>query len=126
LRWTDGQGVNVALDTVGGQTFEHTFAAVRYGGQVVSLLQPAPGTNWSIARQRNLCIGLELMLSPTYLDIRQAQHAQSSILETCAPRFDSGELKVRVSQAFSLNEPVAAHQALESGTQTGKLSLVID
>jgi NADPH2:quinone reductase len=32
LRWTDGQGVDVALDTVGGQTFEHTFAAVSYGG----------------------------------------------------------------------------------------------
>jgi NADPH2:quinone reductase len=126
LRWTDGQGVDVALDTVGGQTFEQTFAAVCYGGQVVTLLQPPSGTNWGIARQRNLGIGLELMLSPTYLDIPQAQRAQSHILETCAPRFDSGELKVRVSQTFSLNEAAAAHQALESGTQTGKLVLVID
>jgi len=126
LRWSDGQGVDVALDTVGGETFEHTFAAVRYGGQVVSLLQPAPGTNWSIARQRNLGISLELMLSPTFLKISQAQLAQSRILEACAPRFDSGELKVRVSQTFSLDEAAVAHQAMESGAQTGKIVFVID
>ena len=126
LRWSDTQGVDVALDTVGGQCFEQTFAAVRYGGQLITLLQPAAGTGWGIARQRNLGIGLELMLSPTYLDIPQAQRAQSGILETCAPRFDSGELRVCVTRTYSLQEAPAAHRALESGTQTGKLVLVID
>ena len=101
LRWSDNQGVDVALDTVGGQFFD-------------------------IARQRNLGIGLELMLSPTYLDIPQAQRTQSGILETCAPRFDSGELRVCVTRTYSLQEAPAAHRALEGGTQTGKLVLVID
>ena len=126
LRWSDGQGVDVALDTVGGQTFEHTFAAVRYGGQLVTLLQPAATTNWGIARQRNLGIGLELMLSPTFLDISQAQRAQSRILEECAPLFDSGELKVCVTQTYPLRDAAAAHRELESGTQIGKLVLVMD
>jgi NADPH2:quinone reductase len=126
LRWSDAQGVDVALDTVGGQCFEQTFDAVRYGGRLITLLQPPASTRWGIARQRNLGIGLELMLSPTYLDIPRAQRAQSGILETCAPRLDSGELKVRVTQTFSLMEAQAAHQALEDGSQTGKLVLVID
>ena len=126
LRWTDGQGVDVALDTVGGQTFEQTFAAVHYGGLVVSLLQPAPSTNWSIARQRNLGIGLELMLSPTFLNIPQAQRAQSRILEACAPRFDNNELKVRVTQTYSLKNAAHAHNELDSGTHIGKLVLEID
>jgi NADPH:quinone reductase len=126
LRWTDGQGVNVALDTVGGETFEHTFAAVCYGGRVVTLLQPAASTNWGIARQRNLGIGLELMLSPTYLEIAQAQHVQSRILEACAARFDNGELRVCVTQTFSLTDAAQAHHELESGTQVGKLVLEID
>jgi NADPH2:quinone reductase len=125
-RWTDAQGVDVALDTVGGQTFEQTFAAVRYGGQVVSLLQPAPGTNWSIARQRNLAISLELMLSPTFLKIPQAQRAQSRILEACAPRFDNDELRVCVTQTYSLKDAPQAHHELESGAQIGKLVLEID
>jgi NADPH2:quinone reductase len=126
LRWTGGRGVEVALDTVGGQTFEHTFAAVRYGGQVVTLLQPPSGTNWGIARQRNLGIGLELMLSPTYLGIAPAQRAQSHILEACAPRFDDGGLRVSVAHTYPLNEVVQAHQELESGTRAGKLVLEID
>jgi NADPH2:quinone reductase len=126
LRWTDGQGVDVALDTVGGKTFEQTFAAVRYGGRLVSLLQPASGTNWGIARQRNLGIGLELMLSPTYLNIPQAQRAQSRILEACAPRFDNGELRVGVTHTYSLKDAAQAHHELESGTQIGKVVLEID
>jgi NADPH2:quinone reductase len=126
LRWTGGQGVDVALDTVGGQTFEHTFPAMRYGGQLVTLLQPAASTNWGIARQRNLGICLELMLSPTYLKIPQAQRAQSLILEACAPRFDSHELRVFVTKTYSLKDAAQAHQELESGIQTGKLVLDID
>jgi NADPH2:quinone reductase len=126
LRWSDGQGVDVALDTVGGQTFEHTFAAVGYGGRLVTLLQPASSTNWSVARQRNLSIGLELMLSPTYLEIPQAQRAQSRILEACAPRFDSDELRVWVTQTYPLKDAAQAHHDLENGTQIGKLVLEID
>jgi NADPH2:quinone reductase len=126
LRWSGGQGVEVALDTVGGQTFEHTFPAVRYGGRVVTLLQPASGTNWGIARQRNLGIGLELMLSPTYLEIPQAQRAQSRILEECATRFDTGELRVGVMHTYPLKEAAQAHQELERGMRIGKLVLEID
>lgn len=126
LRWTHGQGVDVALDTVGGQTFEQTFPAMCYGARLVTLLQPAAGTNWGIARQRNLGIGLELMLSPTYLKIPQAQRAQSRILEVCAPRFDSHELRVFVPKTYPLKDAAQAHQELESGTRTGKLVLDID
>jgi NADPH:quinone reductase len=126
LRWTAGQGVDVALDTVGGETFEQTFAAMRYAGRVVTLLQPPSSTNWGTARQRNLVIGLELMLSPTYLEIAQAQRAQSRILEACAARFDDGDLRVCVSQTFSLKDAALALHELESGTQNGKLVLEID
>jgi NADPH2:quinone reductase len=126
LRWTGGEGVDVALDTVGGQTFEHTFPAVAFGGRLVTLLQPPAGTNWSLARQRNLGIGLELMLSPTFLGISRAQRAQSHILETCAARFDSGELRVNVARRYPFQEAVQAHHQLESGAGIGKLVLEID
>jgi NADPH:quinone reductase len=126
LRWSEAQGVDVALDTAGGQTFEQTFAAVRYGGRLITLLQPAAGTNWGVARQRNLGIGLELMLSPTYLGIPQAQRAQSRVLEACAPRFDSGELRIFVTKTYSMKDAQAAHHEMEKGARIGKLVLVID
>ena len=126
LRWSGGEGVELALDTVGGQTFEHTFRAVAFGGRVVTLLQPAASTNWGTARQRNLGIGLELMLSPTFLGIAGAQRAQSQILEACAARFDNGELRVSVARSYPLQEAAQAHQELETGARIGKLVLEID
>jgi NADPH2:quinone reductase len=126
LRWTTGKGVDVALDTVGGQTFEQTFAAVCYAGRVVTLLQPASSTNWDNARQRNLGIGLELMLSPTFLEIPQAQRAQSRILDTCAPHFDDSKLRVCVTKTYPLEDAAQAHHELGNGTLTGKLVLEID
>ena len=42
LRWSDGQGVDVALDTVGGQTFEHTFAAERTAASRSPCCNPRP------------------------------------------------------------------------------------
>lgn len=126
LHWTEGRGVDVALDTVGAGTFEQTFPAVAFAGQVVTLLQPAAGTNWGIARQRNLGIGLELMLSPTFLGISKAQRAQSRILEECAARFDNGELRVSVAHSYPLQEATQAHRELEGGAGIGKLVLEID
>ena len=126
LRWTEGRGVDVALDTVGAHTFEQTFPAVTFGGQVVTLLQPSAGTNWGIARQRNLGIGLELMLSPAFLGISEAQHAQSRILEECATQFDNGELQIHVARSYPLQQAPQAHRELESGARIGKLVLEID
>ncbi|HSD96835.1 MAG TPA: zinc-binding dehydrogenase, partial [Sulfuricaulis sp.] len=42
LDWTGGQGVDIAFDTVGGKTLAETFSAVRYYGDVVTLLAPGP------------------------------------------------------------------------------------
>jgi NADPH2:quinone reductase len=126
LRWTESRGVNVALDTVGARTFEQTFPAVAFGGQVVTLLQPSADTNWGIARQRNLGIGLELMLSPALLGISEAQRAQSHVLEECAARFDNEELRVSVARSYPLQEAAQAHRELEDGAGIGKLVLEID
>ena len=83
-------------------------------------------TNWTVARQRNLCISLELMLTPIYLGMEDAQWHQGEILRRCAGLFDSGELRVHVAQSFPLAEAAAAHRLLESGSMSGKLALVID
>ncbi len=120
------QGVDIVLDTVGGKIIEDSFAALGYGGELVTLLQPDSDINWSLARQRNLRISLELMLSPALLDIASAQRAQSEILRQCAPRFDSGELQVVVAERFPLADAAEAHRRLEAGGLAGKLVLVMD
>ena len=126
LEWTDEEGVDICLDTVGGETFEHSFTAVRVYGDLVTLLQPPANTNWMVARQRNLRISFELVLTPLYLGMVAAQHRQGQILRRAAELFDTGRLRVHVAQTFPLADAAEAHRRLEAGSAKGKLVLAVD
>lgn len=125
LKWTNDEGVELAFDTVGGSTFAQTFPAVQIGGDLVTILEPDASTNWKVARNRNLRISFELMLTPMLQGLVDLQRHQAQILSECARLIDAGQLKIHVSQVFSLAEAAAAHRLLESGSVTGKLVLQI-
>lgn len=125
LEWTNGEGVELAFDTVGGSTFAQTFPAVQIGGDLVTILEPDASTNWKVARNRNLRVSFELMLTPMLQDLVDLQQHQAHILSECARLIDAGQLKIHVSQVFPLAEAETAHRLLESGSVTGKLVLQI-
>ncbi len=126
MDWSDGEGVDVAFDTVGGAIFEQTFSAVRAYGKIVTLLQPGPDTDWKQARMRNLQISLELMLSPMYFGWENALQHQGWILEQCAQLFDREELNVHVTHTLPLEKAPEAHRLIEAGGMTGKVVLTVD
>jgi NADPH2:quinone reductase len=126
LDWTEGKGVDLAFDTVGGETLSQTFSAVRMYGDVVTILEPDAATNWKPARMRNLRFSLELMLTPLLEDIEDAQRSQAKILEQCAQLIDQGQLKIQLTHTFPLKEAAAAHQLLETGSMSGKIVLVME
>jgi NADPH:quinone reductase len=125
LEWTNGAGVELAFDTVGGSTFAQTFPAVEIGGDLVTILEPDASTNWKVARNRNLRISFELMLTPILQGLVDLQQHQAHILSECARLIDAGQIKIHVSQVFPLAEAATAHRLLESGSVTGKLVLQI-
>lgn len=125
LDWTQGEGVDLAFDTVGTETFSKSFPAVRVYGDIVTILEPAPNTNWKIARNRNLRISLELMLTPMLQGLVEAQQDQAKILQQCARLIDEGQLKIHLNKTFPLQEASAAHRMLEAGSMKGKIALVM-
>jgi NADPH2:quinone reductase len=125
LELTGGQGADIVFDTVGGATFQASFAAVRAYGDLVTLLQPGPETDWKLARLRNLRVAQELMLSPMFYGWVEAQQHQAWILEQCAALFDANKLRVEVSRVLPLDEAAEAHRLIEAGSMTGKLVLAI-
>ncbi|MCU0534123.1 MAG: zinc-dependent alcohol dehydrogenase family protein [Hydrococcus sp. Prado102] len=126
LDWTDGKGVDLAFDTVGGKTFFDSCAAVRVYGDLVTILEPdASVGNLKVARNRNLRISLELMLTPALMGLENAQKQQAEILKQCAVLIDEGKLKIHLSRTYPLEEASVAHQAIETGSITGKLALAI-
>ena len=126
LDWTEEKGVDLAFDTVGGKIFSKTFQAVQIYGDIVTILEPPADTDWKTARNRNLRVSLELMLTPMLKGLMDEQRAQAKILAQCARLIDRGVLKIHVGETFPLKEAAAAHQLLEAGSVTGKIVLLMD
>jgi NADPH:quinone reductase len=126
LNWTNGEGVDLVFDTIGGEIFSQSFPAVRVYGDIVTILEPDANTVWKVARNRNLRISLELMLTPMLQGMVEMQQYHGEILEQCASWMDRNELKIHVSHEFALQDAAKAHQLLESGSITGKIVLLID
>lgn len=124
LRWTDGKGVDIALDTVGPAVLQSCFRCVKPYGDVVTILQATAETDWSEARKRNVRFSHELMLSPVLLELEEAKRHQAGILRQCAALFDSQQLNVTIARSFPLAEAAAAQRYLEQHHPPGKLVMV--
>lgn len=127
LVWTNGKGVDVVFDTVGGETFLRSMNAARIGGKIVSLLStPLSLEDTQLARLRNLSLCYELMLTPQVMKLHDERIRQRRILEQCAQLIGDGKLGVLVSFALPLAEAQQAHRMIEQGGVTGKIILTMN
>lgn len=126
LNWTDGEGVRLVMDTVGGETFCKSFAATRLYGRIVTLLSTTCEiAHTNTARLRNLSIGYVQVAAPLYFGLPPARAVQTRILERCAPLFEQGALKVHLSRILSLEQAADAHRLIEAGHTMCKIVLQI-
>jgi len=123
MEWTSGRGVDVILDTVGGDTFRNSLELACVYGQVVTLLDPGNDVSWGTARNKNLGIHFTLMLTPMLQDLPGARQHQGNILNRCAELITDGKLKAVVSTTLPLNEAFRAHELIEAGHVQGKIVL---
>ena len=124
-QWTDGQGADLVLDCVGGETFRKSIEAVAHYGDLVTLLDPGSDPAWKEARNRNLRIGFVLMLTPMLRDLPAARAHHGEILRACGEMIDKGLLRIQVTQSFPLAQAAEAHRLIEQGHVQGKLVLVV-
>lgn len=126
LGWTQGAGVSLVMDTVGGETFCKSFNATCIYGRIVSLLSTSCDTGQiNTARLRNLRIGYVQMAAPLYFGLHDARLVQTRILKEGAELFEQGILKVHVGLTLPLEEAAEAHRLIETGHTTGKIGLKI-
>ena len=125
LEWTGGHGVDVVLDTIGGETFRQSLGAAATYGQVVTLLDPGNDVEWKEARNRNLGIHFTLMLTPMLQDLPEARKHQGDILNQCAKLIDAGKLKPLISTTLPLSDAAKAHGLIEEGHVQGKIVLTM-
>ena len=123
MDWTDGRGVDVVLDSLGGEVFQRSLSAARVYGQVVTLLDPGDQVDWKEARNRNLGIHFTLMLTPMLTELPVARAHQIDILQRCAGLVADGKLTPHVSATLPLADAARAHTMIETGHLSGKLVL---
>ena len=126
IELTNGKGVDVVFDTVGGQVFADSFPAVKVYGHVVTLDE----INFSkeevkIAKLRNLALSYELMLTPMHFKMHEARVRQTAMLDTAARLIDDGQIRVFVNNIFTLDEIAQAQHIVESGHSVGKTVIKI-
>ena len=125
LDWTDGKGLDVALDNIGGAETQKMFPLLKHYGELVTLLLPPNDIDWSLARLKNIRFNFEVMLSPLLFDLEEAQKHQTEILEQCAKLINEEKLKIHISEILPLEQATKAHQLIEEGHTTGKIVLEI-
>jgi NADPH:quinone reductase len=127
LDWTEGCGVDMVLDTVGGENFAKSFPAAKVYGQVITLLRTPYGQDAAnVAGTRNLAIKYVLMLTPMMLNMHAAWKNQRIMLDNAACMIDDGKLNVKVGHTFPLEAVASAHRLIEEGHTSGKIVLTID
>jgi NADPH:quinone reductase len=124
-RWTLGNGLGVAVDNVGPETMQRTFAAMAPYGRVVTLMGTPADTVEGAAYNGNLTIHNVMMLTPMWRGLRPRLRRQAALVGLAMEQLAAGRLRVVVDRAFALGEAADAHRHLESGQAVGKVVLTI-
>ena len=124
--WTQGRGLDVALDNVGADVLRETFKAMAPYGRVVTLAGTPGDTEAGTAYNANLTIHNVMMLTPMWWGLRERLRAQAMHVREGLRLLAEGRLRVIVDRVFPWLETRMAHDYLESGAALGKVVLSID
>lgn len=125
MDWTEGRGLDVALDNVGPDIMLQTFKAMAPYGRVVTLIGSPGDTPETNAYNSNLTIHNVMMLTPMWLGLADRLRSQAAHVREGLRLVAEGKLRVVVDRVFPLAEAGMAHSYLESGQAVGKVVLSI-
>jgi putative PIG3 family NAD(P)H quinone oxidoreductase len=124
-RLTDGKGVDVVLDMVGGDYLPRNVKALADDGRHVSIAtQRGAKAELSIAdimRRRLILTGSTLRPRPVEFKTMVADE----IAKTVWPYVEGGRLKPVIDRTFPLSDAAGAHARMEAGDHVGKIVLEV-
>lgn len=124
-RLTDGAGVDVVFEGLGGQVFHDSLTILRPFGQIVNLGQVVEGlpqvklADLGPARSLTVSVPGVFAYVTTHPALQSAGDALYGLIE-------HGELIVHVGGRYALRDAAAAHTALQSRGTSGSLVLIPD
>ena len=118
-QYTDGKGFDVIYDTVGGQSLDDSFKAIRHYGQIASCY--AFGTHaLATSSLRSASLHGVFVLHPMIGNEGRKHHGD--ILRETTKLIEEGKLKpILDPRKFTLNNAIEAHKAVSDGSSVGKI-----
>ncbi len=123
---TQGHGVDVVLDMVGGDYFTRNLAALAPDGRLV-IIATQGGTGAELDLRTVMMKRLVITgstLRPRTLDFKR--QVRDTLIREVWPVIAGGRLKPIIDRVFPLSEAAAAHAYLESGAHIGKILLQVE
>lgn len=122
-RLTNGRGVDVIVDSVGGATLQGSLQALAYRGRCVSVgdagRSPSETLDISNMRPNNQTFSGYFLGAELFLGSR-AKAMVAQLLEDVA----GGDLRVVIDRTFPLSEAAAAHAYIEGRKAFGRVLLI--
>ncbi|KQM64939.1 quinone oxidoreductase [Sphingomonas sp. Leaf17] len=121
---TDGQGVPVVFDGIGGATWPVSLASAARRGLIVSYGNAGgvvDGVNLGILAAK----GSLFVTRPTLFDYYATADERAAGIARVFAMLDSGAIRPDIGRAFALEDAAAAHRALEAGETRGSTVLVV-
>jgi putative PIG3 family NAD(P)H quinone oxidoreductase len=119
--FTDGRGVEMVLDVIGGDYTVRNVACLARKGRIIQVgTMAGPSANFNVASlmpKRASIIGTVLRPRPKEEKIAVSQ----AFAEALLPDFDAGVLKPVIDKRFTLDQIVQAHQHMEANANVGKI-----
>jgi len=125
LEATDGAGVDVILDMVGGDYIGKNFAAAAKGGRIVAIAFQAGSTatvNFAPMLMKRLSFAATTLRGRTNAEKGAIRDA---LLRHVWPLLEAGRIKPVIDSAFPLSEAGSAHARMAENTHIGKILLTV-
>jgi len=123
LRLTDGKGVDLVIDPIGGRTLEGSVAALAYRGRISWIgnagRDSSPPVLWPLMEKNG-------SLTAVFFAMEQSRQAKRTydLIAGLIARIGAGELKAVVDQSFALKDAAEAHRYVETGVAFGRVLLI--
>lgn len=123
-QWSDGEGVDVILDMVGGDYIQRGLECLAPGGRLVMLALKA---GRKVEIDAGLIQGHNLSLTGSRLrprPIPEKARLVAAVRKAVWPLIERGDVKPVIDSTFALDKVADAHRRMESGQHVGKVLLM--
>ncbi|MER7625324.1 zinc-binding dehydrogenase [Streptomyces sp. NPDC126503] len=122
---TDGRGVDLALDPVGGDTLRGSLASLAPFGRLVSFGNASSAAPWSVGQPDLYPLGVAVAGFSVLTLATTAPAVLREVADRAFAKVADGTVSIPVTAEFPLAEAAEAHRLLGSRTSTGKLLLTV-